>query len=396
MKFLKNAKKIFDKTKEAYDEHLAEQFTCPYCISTYPKSKILYVCDKCNQTVVPGKFELGIPKCKSQSPNTCYGRATVRRCPYCSKDLQGAMLDCPNLPFSIVGVTSSGKTNYITVMLQELPRSSGLELTLAPLTKETQNHQQENYTTIYEGHTPPKATEAIEKSDDMLAQIWSIKNSQRRNKILKRVPTYTFTIFDGAGENHRQNLTPNDPVCRYIAASEAVILMIDPLTIPAVRKGMVDATVLQNSLGGHKGKNENIEEILASLANYIKSAKGIGMGKMLNIPVAVVLSKFDVILENSSFANALVKNRDSLVVQNGVFSFEEIQQISEEIRNWFEEIGETTLLNALDANFTHYRFFGVSSYGAPPLGNNTLPNEIKPHRVLDPILWLFKLNNFID
>ena len=52
--------------------------------------------------------------------------------------------------------------------------------------------------------------------------------------------------------------------------------------------------------------------------------------------------------------------------------------------------------NALDSHFKEYYFFGVSSYGNPPKDAYTLPDEIKPHRVLDPILWLFKRAKFID
>ena len=67
-----------------------------------------------------------------------------------------------------------------------------------------------------------------------------------------------------------------------------------------------------------------------------------------------------------------------------------------EIRNWLEQIGESAFIDALDSHFKEYYFFGVSSYGAPPKNAHTLPDEIKPHRVLDPILWLFKWAKFID
>lgn len=392
-------KDIWTNVQAAYKTKTVDKFskfTCPFCFAEYSKSDIWYVCH-CNKVVLPKLNSIEPFKCK------CGSQATLKACPKCSHVTGGTatytylnktMLETPYLPFSILGVSSSGKTNYITVMLHELRRSSGLKLTLMPLTKETRDHQQKNHENIYEKHIPAEATQSGEK----LAQIWSIKNSQQRNNILNQVPTYTFTIFDGAGEDHENKLVDFlSPECGYIKASEAVILVIDPLVIPAVRKsGIVDATVLQNSLAGSMGSNKNIEDILNSLAEYIKTAKGMKTNALLKIPVAVVLTKFDTILANNPFGSDALINESSLAIRDGVVSLEEIEQVSNEIRNWFEEIGETTLLNALDANFTHYRFFGVSSYGAPPLDNNTLPNEIKPHRVLDPILWLFKTKGFID
>ena len=41
-------------------------------------------------------------------------------------------------------------------------------------------------------------------------------------------------------------------------------------------------------------------------------------------------------------------------------------------------------------------FFGVSSYGEPPETQGSVNENIKPHRILDPVLWLFKEEKFID
>ena len=153
---------------------------------------------------------------------------------------------------------------------------------------------------------------------------------------------------------------------------------------------------MSNSLGGSEGTTKNAEDVINSVAAYIKAARGIKTTKMLDIPVAVVLTKFDTILNHRAFGpQALIKN-SSLTVRNGMVDMAEIQQVDSEIRNWLEQIGESAFIDALDSHFKEYYFFGVSSYGAPPKDAYTLPDEIKPHRVLDPILWLFKRAKFID
>jgi len=300
-------------------------------------------------------------------------------------------LETPNLPFSIVGVSNSGKTNYITVMLHELGKAAGLRLALGAQTKDTRDHQNKNYKHIYEEHTRPESTQAGAN----MPQIWYIKNLMKKQG--NDVPTYTFTIFDGAGEDHENNLDPTSTVCRYINASNAIILAIDPLVLSRVRRGgVVDPEVMRNSLAGNAGGTKNAESIINSVAAYIKAARGIKSTQLLNIPVAVVLTKFDTILSHRSFGQQALIKKPSLTLRDGKVDITEIQQIDEEIRNWLAEIGEGAVINALHAQFKQFYFFGVSSYGEPPKDAYKLADNIHPHRVLDPILWLFKKAKFID
>ncbi|MDR3160462.1 MAG: hypothetical protein LBU28_02480 [Spirochaetaceae bacterium] len=364
------------------------KFTCPFCIREYDKSKVLYVCPECGETAVPKTFERAPIKCRKGG---CGGVANVRRCPSCGKNIPKQALETPNLPFSIVGVSTSGKTHYITVMLHELGRGvPGLNLALAHQTSETLEHQRENYRRIYEEHTLAESTQAGQR----MPQIWCIWNNRKKHD--GEVPAYTFTIFDGAGEDH-ENLDPSSTVCRYINTSKAIILAIDPLVLSSVRRGgVVDPDVMTNSLGGYSGETKNAADVINNVVSYIKSARGIKTSRMLEIPVAVVLTKFDTIINHRSFGpQALIKGK-SLNIQNGKVDTTEFEQIDGEIRNWLREIGESAFINVLEAHFKEFYFFGVSSFGAPPVTKDTLVNDIRPHRVLDPILWLFKKSKFID
>ena len=366
------------------------KFTCPFCIREYDKSNVLYVCPDCGETATHGTFEKEPIKCKKIG---CGGLATQRKCPLCGEEIPRVALQTPNLPFSIVGVSNSGKTNYITVMLHELGKTSGsgLRLTLSHQNRATLDHQNENYKRIYEDHTPPEST----AGGTSMPQIWYIRNNPKKRG--DTVPTYTFTIFDGAGEDHENRLDTSSPVCRYIQASKAIIIALDPLILSNIRKGgIVDEETMRNSLAGSKGEHKNAVDIVNSLADYIKTARGLHISKVLTIPVAIVLTKFDTIISHKSFGpNALIKS-PSLNVVDGKVSMGEIRQVHEEISNWLYEIGEGAFIDALTSNFREFYFFGVSSYGEPPKDAYTLSEHIRPHRVLDPILWLFKNAKFID
>jgi len=364
------------------------KFTCPFCLQEYKKSKVLYECPDCGTLATRKLFEREPVKCAAPG---CGGFATVRKCPSCHEVIPKTALETPNLPFSIIGVSNSGKTNYITVMLEELQRSSPVRLALGHQTNETRDHQAENRRRIYEEHTRPESTQA----GQLRPQIWYIKNLRKQTS--RYTPTYTFTIFDGAGEDHENKIDPSSTVCRYIKASKAIIFVMDPLTLERIRKdGEVDPNVIQNSLGGNTGETKNAAAIVNSVADYIKTARGIHGSIKLNIPVAVVLTKFDTVINHSSFGQqALIKNR-SLNVQNGKVNASEFEEIDDNIRKWLEVIGESSFIDALGSHFNDFQFFGVSSYGAPPEDKDTLVKNIKPHRVLDPILWLFKKSKFID
>ena len=363
------------------------KFTCPFCIREYNVSKVKYVCPDCGETSEPKFGEHEPIKCKHDG---CGGLATQRKCPICDQEIPKMALETSNLPFSIVGVSTSGKTNYITVMLQELSKAAGLRLALGSQTRDTARHQRENRDRIYEEHVPAAGTEAGYN----FPQIWYIRNLLKKSG--SNVPTYTFTIFDGAGEDH-ENLDTTSTVCRYINASKAIILTIDPLVLSKIRcGGIIDPEVMKNSLGGYKGVTKNAEDVINSVAVYIKAARGIKSTKMLDIPVAVVLTKFDTLLQHKDFApNALIKS-PSLTIRDGKVDLTEIQQVHEEIQNWLYGIDEGSFVNALQSHFKEFYFFGISSFGEPPKADQRLPDAIHPHRVLDPILWLFKKATFID
>ena len=371
------------------------KFTCPYCFENYASKEVKYVCPDCGaHAPPPGLFEKEPIKCKASG---CGGLATQRRCQKCDREIPKVALETPNLLFSIVGVSNSGKTNFITVMLNELGKSSGLRLALGAQNKETRDHQNENRRLIYNEHKSPGVTE----SGARMPQIWYIKNNMKKHRGFGgvNVPTYTFTIYDGAGEDHKNNLDPSSDMVRYIKASEAFLITLDPLTLENIREGgFVSSDVMRNSLAGHGGEIENASDIVNSLADYIKQIHGIHTNKPLNVPVAVVLTKFDTLLSHPSFAaNARVKN-SSLNIENERIRETEFEEIHGEIKNWLEQIGEISFIVALETHFgeKNFKLFAVSSYGESPDNDKTITKKINPHRVLDPILWLFKKAKFID
>jgi len=334
-------------------------FVCPYCFNKFYKKDVPY------------------PEYK---------------CPGCSETIPKIVLKTSILPFSIIGVSGSGKTNYITVMLNELERAMSLPLTLAPQNDYTKDHQNDNYSRIYERHIPPESTAA---GAALKPQIWCITNTSRNKG--NKVPRYTFTIYDGAGEDHENIQTSQTNVSRYIKYSEAIMIALDPLLLVNVRnKGIVNKDEMRNSMSGSEDEYKNGSQVVNDVVSCIKQAFGIQENIKLKIPVAVVLTKFDTIIKHDSFDDDALVKKSSSIIRNGKFSMEEVVQIDKEIREWLNKIEEVSFVRSIEANFKTSYFFGVSSLGEPPKSGDALSEHIKPHRVLDPILWLFKMKKFID
>ena len=76
--------------------------------------------------------------------------------------------------------------------------------------------------------------------------------------------------------------------------------------------------------------------------------------------------------------------------------------VDREIRSWLIKNGRSSLLNdgeefvkAVERNFSNVRFFGVSSFGVQPNEFKLLQN-LHPHRVLDPLMWLLAQDGIIS
>jgi len=339
-------------------------FKCPYCFAKMSKWKIPYICQDCGEKYYLNFFGRRPITCKKPA---CTGEL-ISTCPNpkCETQIVQAALDTTPYSFSIIGTSSSGKTIFTTVMLQELSTVTDPELKRGSSDKDTVANQSENYQTLYgtsQRVLHPTAT-GLKKP-----QIWTVKNLTKNH-------TYTFTIYDGAGEDHESNIRPTSKVCQYLKASKAIVYTLDATKL------------LRND-------DDKAQEIVDSLADYIKHALGKRTNDTLEIPIAVVLTKFDTVLNDHLFASALVK-QNVHCVRNGILNLSELKQIDNEIRHWLEDIGKVAFLRTFSAHFREYHFFGVSSLGSDPNIDGTLTGPPKPHRVLDPILWLFKKAHFID
>lgn len=364
---------------------LHSDILCPYCLEELRSKDLKMACPLCGTEVVPTKADTlmkKLPKCKQPG---CHNTAAGDKlCGFCGTKLPADIMDYAKyLRFSILGITGAGKTNFLTTMLHELRHTPGTPLVLAPMDSETSASFQENDRAIYESRQPVPATPP---GTPPKPQQWRIRD--RTKMTSKSVPSYSLTIFDGAGEDCEHI----DPVIsRYISGSKVLVILIDPLALHGVK-----SAISQDILNWSTSASHDLDAsatMVDGLANYIRQSCNIRPGKLIDRDVAVVFTKIDAVKE--SFGSSTVMQPSPHLSQKG-FVRADSDAVDAEIRDWLESRGETSFLDAIDTNFQKkkIRFFGVSSFGQPPTGSAQL-GKVMPHRVLDPLMWMLSREDII-
>lgn len=357
---------------------------CPYCLQRLKSKDLKMICQLCGAEAVPTKKETilkKVPKCKESG---CNGFASDRQCGFCGAKLPSDILNYEKyIRFSILGITGSGKTNFLTTMLHELRHASGSPWVISAMDAQTMAIFQENDRAIYDMRQPVSATAA---GNTPPPQLWRIKDKNRMTD--KIIPSYSMTIFDGAGEDCEHI----DPVIsRYIDGSKVLVILIDPLALPGVAKTIKPDILNWSTTTAHDANASTY--MVDGLANYVRQSCRIAPGKLIDRDVAVVFTKIDAVKD--SFGAATVMQPSPHMAQKG-FVRANSDAVDAEIRDWLAGRGETAFLNAIETNFRKekIRFFGVSSFGQPPTGSYQL-GKVMPHRVLDPLIWMLSKENIV-
>lgn len=298
------------------------------------------------------------------------GSPTRPVCPMCHTNLPQRFADAPSRSMALIGTKASGKSNFIAVVLHELEHRIGPRFhgSLTALNDSTR-HRVDN-----------ELNPRLYGSGIVLEPTQSVRgNLATRDPLVARLTLgdkpSNLVFFDAAGED-LEHVDILELEGRYITQSDGLILLIDPLQIPAVRDDLEGAVELPDATA-------DVYAMLGRLASIIREARGIRPGKAIDMPLALAISKVDALrglLPDSHPVFALPPH-------NGSFDAGIARNISESLRSdavgWIGERLDTFLKQ----EFATYAFFGVSALGESPVGGR-LRNGVAPHRVEDPVLWM--------
>ncbi len=407
------------------DENL--EYTCPFCFSsidlkkihyecTNPactkmflrslseKDKLKYSCGKDDEeidienTIFLGKDPLGedpittkhhIVRNSSGICDICNRSAYKRLCPVCHNPIPQGAEDEGSTVFVVLGPKGVGKSHYIAVLINQLKNSFSPEFgaTMSPATdRTTLKYRGVYYKRLFEEGRKLQPTLSYEDSKEsrepMIYYLRFLEGDAPK--------VYTLAFFDTAGEDldstsKMMGLNLNS----FISRASGIVFLVDPLQIPYINTRI--------HMDNKPSTGPNVADMLANISNIIRTNNKIKIRNQIKIPLAVVLTKSDVLMkspENEEEAKILFGLNSSLNIEReyGKYDGANFEQISVEIEEYMRRAVSNDFIQTIK-EFEQYCYFAVSSLGSNPVGS-VLARGISPMRVEDPFIWLLNCDNF--
>lgn len=319
-----------------------------------------------------------------------YTTVLARRvCPRCNKLLPEREVD-ETLNIAIVGDTSSGKTHYIAVLIDQLKRGVIMQagngstrlISLNPGTD--RKYHDVYYTPILQeknarpgGTLPGKFGPSGEplQSDPLVYQL-TISDSRTGS-----ARAFNLLFYDISGEEIA------DPTLivqfgEHILRADAIIYLADPVTMERVRRHL--PRHLQPDPASISARSAH--EVLANIMYRYEQYQRIRPGENISIPTAITLSKSDLLrytIPVSDQRNYLIFQR---IMYDGKAHPKEFARMHEEVEACLRAYDEQTILK-ISGRFSSVNFFAASATGGPPDSNGKYI-RIEPLHCLDPFLWI--------
>ncbi|MET9294196.1 hypothetical protein [Streptomyces sp. NPDC003077] len=314
----------------------------------------------------------------------------TRVCRACHADLPSDYCDQGSRIIALIGPKTAGKSTYVTVLAHELRHRVGRAFgaSLSAMGGATQSRYRLMEDALYDRLLLPGPTQpAAMRFNDPL--LFRLSLPRRGPAWFRRGSRHTALVFfDAAGED-LANQEAMDRFTAYLAAADGVILLVDPLQLRAVRDQLADDDGLLPPI------ETAPEQIAADLAAQLRGHRRQGSKGKVSTPVAVALSKSDVLRRLLPDGSPLTR---PAAHTGGAVDGADRAAVHEEVRALLDEWDGGVLYRQLDRDFGRFSLFGLSALGAaPPEGAPGDAPRAGPHplRVEDPLLWLLGLRGLV-
>ncbi|MDR0523476.1 MAG: hypothetical protein LBG62_03545 [Candidatus Methanoplasma sp.] len=313
----------------------------------------------------------------------CKRPAYRRLCPGCHNPIPQGAEEEGSTVFVILGPKGVGKSHYIAVLINELTKSFSPEFgaTMSPATdRTTLRYRESYYKRLYEEGRKLDPTASYEQSRDsrepMIYYLRFFGGDSPR--------VYTLAFFDTAGEDldsagRMMNLSLNS----FTSMASGIVFLVDPLQIPYINSRI--------RMDNKPPQGKDVTDILSNISNAIRANRSMSPREPIDIPLAVVLTKSDVLMkapENEEEANVLFGPGSSIHIdrERGRYDKTNFEQISVEIEEYMRRVASGAFVQMVK-EFERHSYFAVSALGSNPTGP-VLSRAISPMRVEDPFIWL--------
>jgi len=381
------------------------KIVCPHCFETFERSEVMFRCTnpRCKKTedkvqtsfwgsrrdnfpAFAGKG--GFASLLGKMPDygvcpECGDKSYTVICPHCHNRVPKQMVKNKGYIISIIGARSSGKTNYITTLINELIHNGhnlgniGTVASAAsdrPEDNTQQRYIRDFYNVMYRDKRLPAQTQISDSNKIPLIYELGQKG---------KTPIY-LVFYDTAGENFNDYNKIAENVS-YIKHSDAILFVLDTFCVPYVHEKL-----------SHAGNIPPIEQpfdtIVSNLMTYFNDrVDSSTRAEHQKKPMALTFSKIDAILSNEPlFENCSIPGmsmmRNSSFLDGSGVSLDDIDSMSDGLRAALQAWGESNFVDSIERFYSNVKYFGISALGGMPEGE-TIQN-LRPYRVLDPLVWI--------
>jgi Ni2+-binding GTPase involved in maturation of urease and hydrogenase len=328
---------------------------------------------------------------KSAKCDKCSSETTKTICPHCHNELPREMVESGGLIISIIGARSSGKTNYITTLINELKHKGHLinlgiydtGVGRKPEEYTTARYKTDFYEKLYKNKECHSQT-AVDDKRSKIPLIYKLFSTNKKDQAY-------LVLYDTAGENFNDTKAIEKNV-KFLKNSDGIILLLDTFCISNVHEKLQSKLRLDPI-----EKNSEYDSIINNVIKHFDDQ--LNKKQFYAKPLALTFSKIDAIVKNEElFGDArlpnITMNANSQFLDGDGYSLDDMGSINQGIQDGLYSWDEGQFIESINSP-THFNkkatFFGISALGDMPVGG-TIKN-LKPYRVMDPLIWiLYKLN----
>lgn len=375
---------------------MTPKLRCPFCDYEFPLNEATVM-----STVNPGKM------LRSSQPGVVgrvFGskgpldKATFTsemagyQCPRCLLVLPYRYESSTNIYIGIIGDTYSGKTHYLAALLS-LMKEGGMahnavfnSVRFVPQTEYTTSALEE-YRKAFENQEMFEITRPFMSGKKDEIPLWSplIFNMLiRQSTSIQESRSVNLVFYDLSGED-----IANEPrLAQYgwpVLRAHAFIYLADPLSM----KGMVNLLPTDKkpradllSIYAHRSSNE----VLDSVIRVVRRWRGLPPDSQLPLPVAITISKSDML--DGIIPAAERQNMPFLspVQYDGFVHIDDFMRNHAAISKWLDSMKEMQLRQSA-LYVPNSSFFAVSATGGSPNSVGKFAS-MQSRRCLDPLLWI--------
>ncbi|HEY3607244.1 MAG TPA: hypothetical protein VGL06_07070 [Pseudonocardiaceae bacterium] len=180
-------------------------------------------------------------------------------------------------------------------------------------------------------------------------------------------------LYDPAGELPENVESLSD--LHFLQFAKGVVFVVDPFALRQVR-----STIDRATLGKLRASNTPPHEILERFVEALRERMPSDRSGRFDVPVSVVLTKSDGLLNLSGVAHPYVGLGPSSRSERDLA-----------VRNWISTMGQGDMVSSLDNNFTRVSFFAVSYQDARDVfERRSFDQSVTNDDPAEPLLWLLR------